>query len=60
MILYVKCSCKTKDKLLIKKYKDLGFEIRDLSKDSSLRKEIKEYPSLRLPFTVINGTASQL
>ena len=60
MILYIKCACRTQDKLLIKKYKDLGFEIRNISKNPAYRKEIKEFPYLRLPFIIAHGIASNV
>lgn len=59
MILYIRCSCKTKDRLLINEYRALGYEIRNITNNVEWRKEVKQY-SARLPFTVVDGVVTEL
>lgn len=51
--------CKPKDKLLSSKFKRLGYEVRNISKNPEWRKEAKSY-NLGLPFIVENGLAKKL
>ena len=59
MIFYTKCLCRTQDKLLAKKYRDLGYEVRDIRTDIEWRKHARSF-NVRFPFVVVNGIAQVL
>lgn len=57
MKLYVNCKC-GRNKMLIKKYTELGYEIIILNVQIDRRAEAKSYGK-RLPF-IVNGEATEL
>lgn len=57
MKLYVSCKC-GRNKMLIKKYLSLGYEIVILNVQSDRRAEARAYGK-RLPF-IVNGEATEL
>lgn len=59
MIAYVKCSCKTEDKLFVSRLKQQGYEIRQTDRNPAFRKQAKEYGA-KLPFTVVQGVVTEL
>ena len=54
MILYIKCLCRSKEKLLAAKYEKLGYEIRNVSKSHIWRKQAREY-NMPMPFIIVDG-----
>lgn len=59
MIAYFKCVCTTKHRLLAKRLRDEGFEIRITNRNPVHRKEAKDY-GLRMPFVVVDGKATEI
>lgn len=59
MILYIRCLCKSKDKLAAKKLKQQGYEIRRTRNNPAYAKEAAQY-GLKLPIIVENGEARRL
>lgn len=53
MIFYVRCGCRSSDKLAIQKLKQLGHEVREVKFSPEWRTESRQY-NLKLPFKVIN------
>lgn len=58
-ILYMRCACKTDDRLLKAKYTKLGYEVRTTRYNPSFRAEAEAY-NLKLPFIVQDGKATEL
>lgn len=57
-LLYIRCLCGY-SKLLVKKYQELGYEIRDVNNSIQYRNEAKIY-GLKLPFKVVDGEATKI
>ena len=59
MILYIKCLCKSREKILAKRYSTLGYEVRNVGKNQAWKVEARKY-GLPLPFTVEGDIVKQL
>lgn len=58
MIAYFKCLC-GQNKLLAKRLKDEGYEIRSVNLNRQWRDEALQY-KIKLPFKVVNGKVMSL
>lgn len=59
MIAYLKCKCKSKDRLLVNKLRSEGVEVRITKNNPTYKKEAQAYGA-RMPFTVDNGKVTEL
>ena len=59
MIIYLPCLCKSQYKLLAKKYRDMGYEVRTTKGKANIQKEIMQYQRTP-PFIVERGISRPL
>lgn len=59
MIAYLKCKCKSKDRLLAKKLEDQGYQVRIAKGSLDVQRQISRYKQV-LPFVVERGVARPL
>ncbi len=58
-ILYIRCTCRTRDRQLMQEYQSKGYDIRRTKGSKVIAAEAESY-HLLLPFVVENGKARQL
>lgn len=54
MIAYFKCLCRSSDKVLAKRYKEQGIEVRVTKNNTAYRDEAAKFKT-KMPFLVDNG-----
>jgi len=59
MIVYIKCLCTAKDRILASEYRRQGAEVRVISKNPKYRQLAKKY-GVKPPFKIVNRKAVEL